>query len=571
MNSDNNITIWFVRLGLVLLTIVAFFPALEAGFITWDDPAMVLDNPYFHDLSPPSLLRLFTQPYMTVYQPLTVLSLAFQYRLSGMDPFFFHLGNLLLHCANVLLAFELSRRLGLSIVWACATAVLFAVHPGRVESVAWITERKDVLFAFFYLLGLNLHFAGDAPEAPQIRRSVAICVLLGLLSKPTTSSFPFALAVLNRFKNGVSLLKTMKQCRFLFILIGIVGVLAVSGAPAESQRNQYHDASRSSLLDRIERVFISTGALIRCVAVPIDIPLFIPYFSPGQWPPETVSWGIAATLFCVLLFVSRHAPLRYCGLLFFPAVLLPVSTGVFFHGLGQFFTASWHTYLPAYGLFLYIADTLQAISTFLRERKKPVLETATLAVILCAGVWLARETSIRCGFYQNGITFWTEVVRQTPHYTAFNNRGMARFLAGDAEHARSDFRVVTELQPRYARGWVHLAAAELTLGRPDEARNILEKAVKEWPDEPMIHDYLGLIAAGASRTAEAVSHYSEALRLAPDYVPSLNNRAALFLRNGETGKAIADLDAALRIKPEDTRLRILRDSIVSNTTSGGGD
>lgn len=148
---------------------------------------------------------------------------------------------------------------------------------------------------------------------------------------------------------------------------------------------------------------------------------------------------------------------------------------------------------------------------------------------------------------------------------------MARFLAGDAEHARSDFRVVTELQPRYARGWVHLAAAELTLGRPDEARNILEKAVKEWPDEPMIHDYLGLIAAGASRTAEAVSHYSEALRLAPDYVPSLNNRAALFLRNGETGKAIADLDAALRIKPEDTRLRILRDSIVSNTTSGGGD
>ena len=154
MNSDNNITIWFVRLGLVLLTIVAFFPALEAGFITWDDPAMVLDNPYFHDLSPPSLLRLFTQPYMTVYQPLTVLSLAFQYRLSGMDPFFFHLGNLLLHCANVLLAFELSRRLGLSIVWACATAVLFAVHPGRVESVAWITERKDVLCAFFWFLCL---------------------------------------------------------------------------------------------------------------------------------------------------------------------------------------------------------------------------------------------------------------------------------------------------------------------------------------------------------------------------------------------------------------------------------
>ncbi|HOT26671.1 MAG TPA: tetratricopeptide repeat protein [Candidatus Ozemobacteraceae bacterium] len=571
MNSYNNTIIWFVRLGLVLLTTVAFFPALEAGFITWDDPAMVLDNPYFHDLSPTSLLKLFSQPYMTVYQPLTVLSLAVQFRVAGMDPFFFHLGNLLLHIANVLLALELSRRLGLRLTWACAAAALFAVHPGRVESVAWITERKDVLFAFFYLLGLHLQLAGPDTKAPRLRLSVTLCVLLSLLSKPTAISFPFVLAVLNHFKNTGTVLETMKQCRFLFIIIGIVGIIAVSGAAAEPQRNQYHDAADSGVADRIGRVFIATGALFRCVAVPIDIPLFIPYVPPGQWPPQALSWGIASALFCALLVASRKAPLRYCGLLFFPVALLPVSAGIFFHGLGQFFTASWHAYLPAFGLFLCVADALQSASAFLRERKMLIWETVLLAAALCAGSWMAHETALRCAFYQDAITFWNEVVRQTPHYIAFNNRGMAQFLAGDAENARSDFRIVTRLQPRYARGWVHLAAAELSLGRPNDARAILEKAVAEWPGEPMIHDYLGLIAAGASRTAEAVAHYSEALRLDPGYVASLNNRAALYLRTGEVGKAIADLDAALRIKPGDMRLRNLRNSIVSGISRGGGD
>ncbi len=565
MNMLNYFSPRFARALLVLLTAVAFFPALSAGFITWDDPPMVLHNPYYHDLSPEALYRLFTQPYLSLYQPLTVLTIALQYRIAGVDPFFLHLVNLLLHLGSVMLAFELARKLGLGTGSAFAAAFLFAVHPSRADSVAWLTERKDVLFAFFYLLGLYLHQYNDDPGKNGIRRPVYLCFVFSLFSKPSAVSFPFVLAVLDRFRHGTPILEGIKRCRFILIPIALVSIVIFTAPTGSTLDKPFSASTESGIIDRTARVFLGVGAIIRHLAVPNDIPSFIPYFSGGfaDWPAEAGVWVFSALLFCGLLFASRHHPLRQCGLLFFLAALLPICTGIFFHGLGRDFTAVRHGYLAGFGLFLCVADCLRAGFERLQRRdiRKGILAALAAAVLL--GAWMIGETRRRCAQYDDGITFWNAVIRQTPHHISYTNRGMSFFQAGDYENARSDFRIVTNIKPDYSRGWVHLAATEMALGKPDLARSILEEARRKWPGEPMIHDYLGLIAAGASRTDEAVAHYTEAIRLDPAYVSGMNNRAAAYRQSGEYVKALADLDAALRLAPGNRQLQAHRDSIAS--------
>lgn len=565
MNIYNYFSPRIARALLVILTAVAFFPALGAGFITWDDPPMVLHNPYYHDLSPEALFRLFTQPYLSLYQPLTVLTIAIQYRIAGIDPFFLHLVNLLLHLASVILGFELARKLGMGTGSAFTAAFLFAVHPSRVDSVAWLTERKDVLFAFFYVFGLYLHQYNGDPAKHGIRWPVYLCFVLSLFSKPSAVSFPFVLAVLDRFRHGTPILAGLKRCRLIFIPIALVSIVIFTAPTEFSQRNPFSASTKSGIIDRMARVFLGVGAIVRHLAVPNDIPSFIPYFSGGiaDWPAEAGIWAVSALLFFGLLVVSRHHPLRQCGLLFFLAALFPICTGIFFHGLGRDFTAVRHGYLPGFGLFLCMADCLRSGFERLQQRNhRRALLAALSAAVLC-GVWIIGQTRARCGQYEDGITFWNAVIRQTPHHICYTNRGMTFFQAGEYENARSDFRIVTKIKPDYGRGWVHLAATELALGSPAQARSILEEALKKWPDEPMIHDYLGLVAAGASRTAEAIAHYSEAIRLDPAYVSGMNNRAAVYRQTGEYEKALADLDAALRLDPVNWQLQTHRDSIAS--------
>src|SRR5262245_58842456 len=203
---------WIIPVLIVAITVIAFYPALKNAFVNWDDDKSILENPFYRGLHWTNLRWMFTTFHLGHYQPLSWLSFSFDYLLWGVEPFGYHLTTILIHTANAVLCYYLSRRLlRLSVpssngvlfdVAAAFAALIFAIHPLRVESVAWATERRDVLSGFFLLLTVLSYLKAVTPETGKAsqRRWIAIAVVfyvLSLFSKASGMTLPLVLLVLD--------------------------------------------------------------------------------------------------------------------------------------------------------------------------------------------------------------------------------------------------------------------------------------------------------------------------------------------------------------------------------------
>ena len=188
-------------LVLALLTVLSFSPVLRSEFTNWDDPLHTTENPFVQNLSWNDFKGIFTSTVVKAYIPLTILSFAFEYHFVRDHPLVYHLDNLILHIGNVFLIFVLAQRLGLSLRACFLASLLFAIHPMRAESVAWITERKDVLYGFFFLLAI-LSYLTYLDKKTFISYCLSIVLgLLSMLAKPMALSLPLVLLSLDWFTN----------------------------------------------------------------------------------------------------------------------------------------------------------------------------------------------------------------------------------------------------------------------------------------------------------------------------------------------------------------------------------
>jgi len=576
----------WTALLLGIITALVFWPSLKDGFLYFDDNAYVVFNGHVNDgLNWKNFFWAFQSRETANWHPLTWLSHMADVQVYGLRPEGHHLTNILLHAVNVMLVFVVFRRLTGATWRSLAVAALFGFHPLRVQSVAWISERKDVLSTMFWLLAMWTYttYAQTIRTAPAIaRRNYVLTLLfflLGLMSKTMLVTLPFVFLLLDFWPlerwRPEDKWKLVREKIPFFILMVIVSYLEYS---AQAYAGATHEISLS-LPDRIANAVVSYPRYLGKFFWPENLCIYYPH--PGHWPAAVVF--LSATLMIAisaLAWAQRHKmPFLFVGWCWFVGTFVPVINLV---QLGSQSIADRYTYVPTIGLSLLLVWGGHAF--FVRDRLRAAVAIASGLVILAACIGLTRH-EIR--FWQGNVAVWTRAVAVTKNnYVAHDRLGQT--LASQPTAAIPEFQEAIRINPDYAVAHKDLADQYYKIGRfaeaiphyqkslelqPDDAgacynlglalfqagditaaTTAFERATRLQPDFADAHYNLGLGYQQAGRANDAIAAYQKAVALQPD-ASTYNNLGALLLGTGRRDEAIKDFQAALNLAPDDAGIK----------------
>ena len=548
----------------------AFYPSLHNGFVSWDDKSYFLTNTNYRGLGPVQLRWMFTTFLMGNYHPLTWLTLGADYLAWGLDPFGYHLTNLSLHAGCAVVFFFVAERLlrlalpapgaggwDAAACGAAFSALLFALHPLRVESVAWASERKDVLCGFFFLLTVLFYLKHAAEEgAASLRRSwLGLSLgayLLALLSKSMAVSIPLVLLVLDSYPlrrlRGPGARKVWLE-KLAFAALALAPVLIAlhaqraSGAVTGLQgwgAGQRAAQAACGLLFYVWKTVLPLG-LSPLYQPPVS---FIPFDLPF------LAAGAAVLLFSAAAFgLRRRWPALLAIWCVYVVVLLPVLG---FVSIGPQFVADRYSYLACLGWVL-----LPGAGLALARQKLEAGELGKNAYALSLGlslavcVLLAGLTWKQTGVWRDSYTLWARALEVDPgNYLAHNY--MAGTLAdlGRPGEALPHYRESVHLKPSYADARYNMAVLLSALGKGNEAEMQYQLALAAKPDFAEAHQNLGVLLDAGGNYAAAFRHYQRALELRPDYALAHYNIGNSYYRNGDMAGAAAHYRECLRLRPD---------------------
>jgi tetratricopeptide (TPR) repeat protein len=538
---------------LVALTLLAYAPALRNGFI-WDDDQYVTANRELRTAA--GLASIWLQPGAPThsygqYYPLVHTSFWIEHHLWGNAPQGYHLVNVLLHALVALLAWRVLQRLAVPGAWLAAA--LFVLHPVQVETVAWITERKNLLSAAL-ALGSALawmRFAGLG-VALSARRgrwyAASLALFLGaLLSKTVACTLPVALLLVLAWKRG-RITRRDVLALLPFVLAGLVLGLTT----AWIERERLGASGPDWELTLLQRVLIAARAL-GFYAGKLLWPANLSFIYP-RW---TVAAGSLAGWLCVagctgvLLALWRLRGRLGAGplvaMLFFALTLAPALGFVNVYPMRFSFVADHFQYLASLGPLALLA----AGATQLAARVPPALRTSLAAALLLV---LGTLSGLRLPAYRDARTLWLDTLERNPDcWMARNNLGMLRLQAGEVKAAIADFEAALASNPRHEKAQSNLGLAQLQLGHVPEAIAHYEAALRLQPRYPEAHNNLALALLRAGRRDEADVHLRQALEQAPDYAEAHYNLALLMLDAGRLDEALAHGQRAVDLEPGDAR------------------
>ena len=551
---------------LLALTWAVLHPVLGHDFlVSWDDDVYVLYN----DLLPAfDLAGIFTADTGANYHPLTLLSLAIDYQIWELEPFGYHLTNLLLHSLNVVLVFFLvrtllstmsdslrgdsvdpSRRRGslpgdraTTVAIGGLTAAWFAIHPMHVESVAWVSERKDVLYAAFLFGGLLTYLRYREKQKLTWYLATVLLFVASLLSKPNAVVFPALLLLIDYLRGDFSWKKSMGRSA-LFWLIGI----AFSVLTIYVQAN-YNALAKVADFSWGERFLFACHNLVVYTwkAIwPTPQLGFYPY--PFEGFPLPLIFKLApigtALLIGSALWAHRFGRWIPFGFGFFAVVLAPV---IQFIPAGSALIADRYTYVPYVGLFLLGALGIN----YLIQSKKFRFLGYGLAALLTL-VWSVTAYQ-RTAVWENDNTFWTDVIEKDPlANNAYHNRGIYHYRQGDLVAAVEDFNEAITLRPDYTEALINRGLALYDAGQVAEAIEDYSLGIRIGPPRADYHNLRGAAFYAINNIPAALADYNAGLVLDPSITALYVNRAAALATAGRYPEALADLDVVLDRVPDD--------------------
>jgi tetratricopeptide (TPR) repeat protein len=533
---------------IVLLTVLAYLPALDGGFI-WDDDFYVTANQALRSVE--GLGKIWTRPGMRhqQYYPLSFTGLWLEYHLWDLRPFGYHLVNILLHAANALLLWSVLRRLDVPGSWWAAA--IFALHPVQVESVAWITEFKNVTSATFSLLAL-LAFLRFRPlpatgkNAGGDGRFHALAILLfvcGLLCKTAVCCLPVVLAVLMWWKLERF---TWRDVGMLVPWFGASLALGLITVRAEWWMPEGEPAGLA--LSMAQRVVLAGRALWFYAGK-----LFWPYplaFVYPRWNLEASTlWSdpfpLTALAVVAALWLLRRrigkGPLA--GAACFAVMLAPVL-GFFDIYYFQFsYVADHFQYLGCVGLIALAVGAGATLADRAGRRGRELGCLAAAVVLLGLGGSTWRRTHV----YRDRETLWRDTLAKNPStWLAHNNLGIELQDSGRTREAIEHFEQALRLKPDCVNAHYNLANALWQTGRRREAMGHWEEALRIAPRYAEAHNNFGNALLEQGRTAEAIAQYEQVLALNPEHAGAHNNLGNALLAAGRPVEAIAQYEAALR-------------------------
>ena len=543
---------------LVGITWLVFGQTVGYQFVTYDDPQYVYENAKVAaGLSPDSVLWAFTHTVGGNWHPLTVISHMLDCQLYGLKPAGHHFTNVLLHTIAVILLFLVLRRMTGTLWQSAFVAALFAIHPLHVESVAWISERKDLLSAVFFMLTLGVYIRYVHKLSFTSYILVLLVFAFGLMSKPMLVTVPFVLLLLDywplkRFPSETSVKhrhgRTVENCantRRIFIekIPLLLLSLASCAATLLAQRHFIDPIGNLTLLDRLCNAAVATVVYLRQLVWPFGLSVFYPH------PRHSLSilQVLVATLFLIgvsaaAFMCRRRNPYFLTGWFWFLGMLVPVS-GII--QVGEQAHADRYMYLPQIGLYIlvtwFVADT---VSSWRHRRILLATAMASSIALLMYPAW--KQTS----YWRDGRALWTHALAVNPQ----NDTAHISLCDLDLRENRLDdaifhARKALEIRPDSAEAESRLGVALSASGQNEEASIHFRKALETHQIRPRLHYNLATLLLNSGHLDEAIAEFQKELQIQPDFVEAHNNLGIALTSKGELGEALAHLQKALELDP----------------------
>jgi protein O-mannosyl-transferase len=568
---------WISLVLLLVYVFIAFSPSLQNGFVDWDDGVYVFNNPAIKGLSLQHVIAIFTNHDTANYNPLTILSFAVDYHFYGLDPFGYHLVNILLHLVNVALVYFLIRSLGAGHMAGILVALLFGIHPLRVESVTWVTERKDVLFGFFYLFALISYVKFRVTKKVLWLVLLYLSFILSLLSKIQAVALPLTLLVIDYYMARPIRWKLVLEKIPLFLLSLVTGLAGIYFLKMQ------HSFDRADYT-LIERMLMGCYAMVIYLVkgfVPFAMSAIYPYPKQSDFSFLYFLSPLIILLCCGLVIYSlRKTRIVAAGFLFFIFNIIFVLQVV---NAGQGFLADRFTYIPYIGLcFVERLLVVRLVNSKPALRPYVIGAISAYVVILSVLTWnyakvwentetlfshvLARYKHVSVALqnraryyreheeYDKSLADYTTAISINQDPSCYVNRGRLFFEKGNYDEAFTDFTQAlladTTRSLNYAAALLNRGAIFGMRKQYDSAIGDLTRSIGIKPGEKQAWLNLALVQFYNNNFSEAKKACDKYLFLKSDDVKMINFRGQCHEKLGNYKEALADYNMSLEMEPK---------------------
>jgi protein O-mannosyl-transferase len=529
--------VWLQAAILAAAVILAYQPAWRAGFI-WDDDVYVTHNRLL--TAPDGLKRIwFSLDSPSQYFPMVYTALRMERSAWGLAPAGFHWVNILLHAGNAVLLWWLLRRLRWPAAWLAAA--LFALHPVQVESVAWVTELKNVLSLFFCLLTAWawLEFAEDGPRAWRFYAVALLFQALALLAKSTACTWPVALLLILWLQGKPISARRIWQIVPFFAMGLLMGLVSIWW-----ERNHQHTMGDAFTIGWPNRMLIASHAIwfyAGKLLWPAGLSFSYERWDIGGGEPLPYLWPAACVIAAIAIW--RDGRGLKAAALFYVAMLAPMLGFIMQYAFRYSFVADHYQYVASIGPLVLAAALLERVCAALGRAK--IVIYASLVIFLGVMTWR------QCRNYDDSETLWRATLASTPASSiARNNLSQALLDKGQLDESMLLSREVLAVRPKDSVARNNLGFALLEKGGADESISCFEQAIAAQPNAPNPHYNLGRAWLKKGRTEPAITNFQTAVRLQPDFSSAWCNLGYALLQAGRVPEAISNYEQAIVLEPD---------------------
>jgi tetratricopeptide (TPR) repeat protein len=533
---------WLLALVLVIVTFLAYFPALRGGFVF--DDVLIIDSPLIHANN--GLSRIWFKAEAQDYYPLTESLWWLEWRCWGDHATGYHAVNVLLHAVNAVLVWMVLRRLKIPGAWLAA--LVFAIHPVNVATVAWISEQKNTLSMLFYLVAILLYLRFDEKSRWGWYGLSLAAFVLALLSKTAVVMLPVVVLGLVWWLHRTVRVRDVLSSVPFFVLSLVMGLVNISFEYYRSMGG--HPVRTVGFPFRLAAAGWVPWFYLYKALLPANLMVIYP-----QWEVDASRWvsyvpGLVLIGSLAWFWWKRQTWGRpwFFGLGYFVVTLFPVL-GFFEQSFYRFSLVADHwQYYSIIGAIALAVAAGEWVCRRMGEPGRYARAVACVAVLLVLGA----ATWRRSGVYAGEETLWRDNVAKSPRaWQAHTSLGVALLQISKIHEAMQHFEQALRIKPDYAEAHYNLGVALAQLGRTQEAIAQYQQVLRIKPDFAMAHYNWGVALEQAGKIEEAIAHYEQALRINPDYAEAHNNLGEALARTGKIQEAIAHFEQALRIKPDD--------------------
>ncbi len=540
---------WNLKILLVLvITAVAYYPSIHNGFLNWDDIIYVMNNNMIKSLSAENFSKMFSTFYMGNYHPFIILSFAFDYSFFGMNATGYHVHNLVLHLLDTFLVYAFCYLLfGKKTNLALIVSLLFAIHPMHVESVAWISERKDLMYTMYFMMSLIAYlFYLEKKESKYIALSIVL-FLCSLLSKAQAVTLPLVMVLIDYLLSRKVTLKTaLEKLPFFLLALGF-GILAIFAQKADNSVNP----NGISLVNSLFYGQYSIGVYLFKLIFPIYQTCLYEY--PVTLTGKVPLYIYASPLVILLLgyFIARtwkKWKTGTFGILFFLCTIFPVLQ---FLPVGQAIVAERYAYIPYIGLFIILgALFLGLLEKTVKSSSRNLLRWAGYILIAV----LAFTTFNRTKVWFDSVSLWTDVMEKNPKsVTAYVNRGYMYNQYKEYDKAIRDCNDGLRLDSNYFKLYINRGVSYRNTGRYDLAFADFSTAIRKNPKSYETYLDRGILYTDQfGKFDPGIADFRVYLAFRPTDVNGVYNMAVAYYKKQVFDSAVVYCNKAVGLSPQNS-------------------